>query len=74
MAQSNMARMGKSNGRWDGGKSSDYRRRVMGAHKGDGMEIHHRNENKSDNRKSNFVKITKAEHNRRHPEKGGRHK
>lgn len=73
MANSNMARMGKSNGRWDGGKSSDYRRRVMGASKGDGKEIHHINGNKSDNRKSNFAKITKAEHNRRHPEKGGKH-
>ena len=69
----NMARNDKSNGRWKGGKSSDYRRRIAGAKKGDGKEVHHKDHNKSHNTKSNFVKITKGAHNKAHPEKGGNH-
>ena len=49
---SNMARMGKSNGRFKGGKSSDYRRRITNAKPGE--IVHHRNKNKGDNKKSNF--------------------
>ena len=69
----NMARKAKTNGRWKGGKSSDYRRRVAGAKKGDGKEVHHKDKTKSNNSKSNFTLISKAEHNKRHKEKGGYH-
>lgn len=72
MGQS-MARNGKDNGRWKGGKSSDYRRGVMGLHKGDGKIVHHKDHNKSNNVKSNFKVTTRAGHNRLHPEKGGKH-
>jgi len=47
-----MARQGKSNGRWKGGKSSDYRRNVTNAKPGE--LVHHKNGKKSDNKKSNF--------------------
>jgi hypothetical protein len=70
-----MARWAKKNPKWKGGKSSDYRRRVTGAKKGE--LVHHKNKNKADNKKSNFVvlKPTKTKtaigvHNTRHPEKG----
>ena len=66
-----MARKGKSNGRWKGGKSSDYRRRVTGAKKGE--EVHHKDHNKSNNKVSNFSKMSKGSHNKAHPEKGGNH-
>ncbi len=74
-----MARFGKSNGRWKGGKSSDYRRRVTNAKKGE--LVHHKNHNKGDNKKSNFSKLKPGngmtaigKHNVRHPEKGRKHK
>lgn len=74
MAKSAMARTASDNGRWKGGKSSDYRRRVMGAKKGDGTIIHHKDENKSNNKKSNFQKLSSiGAHNKHHPEKGGKH-
>lgn len=68
-----MARTASENGRWKGGKSSDYRRRVAGATKGDGKIVHHIDKDKSNNAKSNFQKVTLAQHNRKHPEKGGNH-
>jgi len=79
---SNMARMGKSNGRFKGGKSSDYRRRITNAKPGE--LVHHKNKNKGDNKKSNFEvlkpglaktskgvkKVTAVgKHNILHPEK-----
>jgi hypothetical protein len=67
-----MARMGKDNGRWKGGKSSDYRRRITDAKPG--QIVHHKNGDKSDNAKSNFQKLPSiGAHNKKHPEKGGRH-
>ena len=73
MAQSSMARTGKDNGRWKGGKSSDYRRSVMGLHKGDGKIVHHKDHDKSNNSKGNFKVTTRGGHNKLHPEKGGKH-
>ena len=68
-------RMGPANGRWQGGKSADYRRRVTGAKRGE--LVHHANGNKADNSRSNF-KVLKpsrrvtaiGKHNKAHPEKG----
>ena len=70
-----MARPEKENGRWKGGKSSDYRRRVTKAKPGE--LVHHKDHNKSNNKKSNF-KVLKpgknisaiGKHNKEHPEKG----
>ena len=70
-----MARFKNKNGRWKGGKSSDFRRRITKAKKGE--VVHHINKNKNDNTKSNFEvlkprKGISAEglHNKKHPEKG----
>lgn len=71
MAKSAMAREGSDNGRWKGGKSSDYRRRVTGAKPG--QIVHHKDHNKSNNSKSNFKLMSRAQHNKEHPEKGGKH-
>ena len=46
-------RMASANGRWEGGKSSDYRRRVTNAKPGE--LVHHRDGNKADNKRSNFA-------------------
>jgi hypothetical protein len=71
----NMARNGKDNPRWKGGVSSDYRRKLMDAEKGE--LVHHKDKNKKHNTKSNFevLKPTKGKtaigvHNAKHPEKG----
>jgi len=72
MPNKNMQRFGDSNGRWKGGKSSDFRRRVTGAKKGE--VVHHKNHKKTDNSKGNFEKCSSiGAHNKKHPEKGGRH-
>jgi len=72
MVQKSMQRFGKENGRWANGKSSDYRRRVTNAKAGE--IVHHKDENKSNNAKSNFQKLPSiGAHNKKHPEKGGKH-
>lgn len=48
----NMARNGKDNPLWKGGTSSDYRRSLMHAIKGE--LVHHKDHNKKNNTKSNF--------------------
>lgn len=55
--KSPMARVGKSNGRWKGGRSKSYRRRVTKAKPG--QIVHHKDGNKSNNKKSNFKIIKK---------------
>lgn len=71
----NMARDGKENGTWKGGKSSDYRRKLTGAKKGE--LVHHKDHDKSNNAKSNFEVLKPGngvtaigKHNKKHPEKG----
>lgn len=63
---------GRNNGRWKGGGSKSYRRRVTKAKKGE--VVHHKNKNKADNKPSNFKKMSPGEHNRKHPSKGGHNK
>lgn len=48
-------RMGAANGRFKGWKSSDYRRRITWAKKGD--LVHHIDGDKTNNAKSNFKKL-----------------
>jgi len=68
-----MAREADDNGRWKGGKSSDYRRRITNAKKGE--IVHHKDKNKSNNKKSNFQVLSSiGEHNVVHPEKGRKNK
>lgn len=67
-------RFGDENGRFEWGKSSDYRRRVAGAKKGE--IVHHLDKNPKNNSASNF-EIEKPKdwmtatwvHNRKHLEK-----
>ena len=64
-----MARFKDANGRWKGGTSSDYRRRVTNAKPGE--LVHHKDKNKSNNTKANFEKVKgTGAHNKKHPEKG----
>lgn len=74
-----MARMEDENGRWKKGKSSDYRRRVTKAKPGE--LVHHKDHDKSNNCKTNFVKLKPngkvsaiGMHNKKHPEKGEKNK
>ena len=62
---------GKSNGRWKGGTSKTYRRRITKAKKGE--VVHHKDHNKKNNKPSNLKKMSRASHNKAHPEKGGNH-
>lgn len=65
----NMARFKGENGRWDGGTSSDYRRRITKAKPGE--IVHHKDHDKNNNAKSNFQKLNGiGAHNKVHPEKG----
>jgi len=41
MKNKNLQRLGPNNGRWKGGKSKTYYRRVAGCKKNDGNVIHH---------------------------------
>lgn len=63
---------GKSNPRWKGGRSKTFRRRITKAKPG--QVVHHVNKKKSDNRPSNFKKMSPAAHNKAHPSKGGHNK
>lgn len=68
-------RLASENGRWKGGKSSDYRRRITKAKPGE--LVHHKDKNKADNLRSNFEILKPGngvtaigKHNKQHPEKG----
>lgn len=65
------SQMGKSNGRWKGGGSKSFRRRVTKAKPG--QIVHHKDQNKKNNKPSNFKKMSPAQHNKAHPNKGGAH-
>jgi len=77
--KSPMARYGKSNGAWKGGKSPHYYRRKANAGKNE--VVHHKSGGKGGKgkpgvhtaktaRRSNLKKVTAAQHNKLHPEKG----
>ena len=77
--KSPMARTGKQNGAWKGGKSAHYYRRKANAGKNE--VVHHKSGGKGGKgnpgvhtaktaRKSNLKKMTAAQHNKMHPEKG----
>jgi len=75
MKNKNMARIGSINAKWKGGKSSSYRRRITNAKKGE--LVHHKDKNKKDNKRSNFIVLKPGNgvtaigrHNKAHPEKG----
>ena len=70
-------RLASENGRWKGGKSSDYRRRITKAKPGE--LVHHKDKDKNDNAKSNFEvlkpkgKITAiGMHNKLHNRRSGK--
>ena len=76
--KSPMARTGKSNGSWKGGKSAHYYRRKANAGKNE--VVHHVAGGKGGSGKpgvhtaksasKGLKKVTKAQHNKLHPEKG----
>ena len=77
--KSPMARTGKQNGSWKGGKSAHYYRRKANAGKGE--VVHHHSGGKGGRgkpgvhtaataKKGNLKKMTAAQHNKMHPEKG----
>ena len=66
--------MAEDNGRWKGGKTSEYRRRITNAKPGE--LVHHIDHDKTDNKKSNFKVIRPGKgisaigkHNQEHPER-----
>lgn len=71
-------RFGKSNGRWRGGKSVSYYRRRAGKKPNDGTVVHHVNKGKKGGKgygpKAKYRKVTPAQHNKLHPEKGRKNK
>ncbi len=77
--KSPMARTGKQNGAWKGGTSAHYYRRKANA--GRGETVHHVSGGKrgkgkpgvhtaATGKRSNLKKVSKAQHNKLHPEKG----
>ena len=74
--KSPMARYGKANGSWKGGKSPHYYRRKANA--GENEVVRHKSGGRGKPgvhtaktaRKSNLKKMTAAQHNKMHPEKG----
>jgi len=73
---SNMARVGDKNGRWNGGSSKTYYRRIAGCETNDGKIVHHKDHDKFNPNPSNLEVLNnrgisaRAKHNRAHPEKG----
>lgn len=75
MVMKSKQRFGKTNGRWKGGVSSDYQRRITHAKKGE--LVHHSDGNRTHNTRKNLTKLKPGKgitaigkHNKRHPEKG----
>jgi len=75
MVQKSKQRLGKANGRWKNGKSSDYQRRITHAKKGE--LVHHKDGNRTHNTVKNLLKLKPSKgitaigkHNKQHPEKG----
>lgn len=75
----NMARYGSQNGRWKGGHSKTYYRRIAGCEPNDGKIVHHKDHNKWNSDPENLEIIEPDEdtdawgvHSKEHPEKGYR--
>ena len=70
------ARMGEQNGRWKGGTSKTYYRKIMGCKPNDGKIVHHKDHEKTHISPANLEILdnrgcsARAKHNRAHPEKG----
>tara|TARA_R100001086_G_scaffold107280_1_gene54059 strand:+ start:576 stop:833 length:258 start_codon:yes stop_codon:yes gene_type:complete len=64
-----MARKGRKNGRWKDGSSQTHYRNKANAKSG--QVVHHKDGNKRNNSRSNVKVVSKAKHNKLHPEKGG---
>lgn len=60
---------GSKNPAWKGGKHHTYQRRVMGLKPGDGKVVHHKDKNRTHNKKTNFKVMTMAKHNKLHHKK-----
>jgi len=78
MKKKSMQRFGKKNGRWKGGTSKTYYRRIAGCKANDGKLVHHKNGKKPPRKKdleilNNRGNSSWAKHNKLHPEKGGSH-
>ena len=79
-SKNSMARMGASNGRWKGGTSKTYYRRIAGCKPNDGKIVHHKDHNKLNPNPSNLEVLNNrgisaaAKHNKIHPEKGRKNK
>ena len=67
-----MARGGSKNGRWKDGSSQTHYRNKTNAKSG--QVVHHSDGNKKNNSRSNLRLVSKAQHNKDHPEKGGTRK
>jgi hypothetical protein len=63
-----LMRTGSQNGAWKGGKSAHAVRRKVKAKPGE--VVHHKDHNKNNTKTSNLQKVSKAKHNKLHPEKG----
>jgi len=67
-----MARKGSKNGRWvDGSSQTHYRNKINAK---PGQVVHHSDGNKKNNSRSNLKLVSKSQHNKDHPEKGGNRK
>lgn len=60
---------GSKNPAWVDGRHHTYQRRIKGLKKNDGKVVHHKNENRHDNKPSNLKVMTKAAHNKHHHKK-----
>jgi hypothetical protein len=78
-----MARLGPKNGRWRGGKSKTYYRRIAKCKTNDGYVVHHLLRGEKTRNKIFKIPHTRdkvirvkghGNHNKHHPEKGGYHK
>jgi hypothetical protein len=75
-----MARLGENNGRWKGGVSKTYYRKICDCKPNDRKIVHHLDHDKENPDPSNLEVLNNrgisalAKHNKLHPEKGERNK
>ena len=74
------ARLGPENGRWKGGTSKTYYRRIAGCERNDGKIVHHKDHDKTNIDPGNLQVLDNrgcsaaSKHNKQHPEKGQKNK